>query len=52
MFRKAKAYGDLMDTDSHLRTEQSALKNEAITLLSSMNKTELEQAIRVLTALV
>lgn len=44
-------YGDLMDTDAHLRTEQSVLKNEAMTLLSAMSKPELERAVRVLAAL-
>ena len=44
-------YGDLMDTDAHLRTEQSALKNEAMTILSLMSKPELERAVRVLAAL-
>ena len=44
-------YGDLMDADTHLRTEQSALKNEALTLLSKMNNNELAQAVRVLAAL-
>lgn len=44
-------YGDLMDADAHLRTEQSALKNEALTLLSKMNNNELAQAVRVLAAL-
>lgn len=44
-------YGDLMDTDAHLRTEQSALKNEAATLLATMSKPELERAVRVLAAL-
>ena len=44
-------YGDLMDTDTHLRTERSALKNEAITLLSSMDGEDLSRAVRVLKAL-
>ncbi len=44
-------YGDLMDEDAHLRTEQSALKNEALTLLSSMDGENLFRAIRILKAL-
>lgn len=44
-------YGDLMDVDAHLRTEQSALKNEALTLLSSMDGENLFRAIRILKAL-
>ncbi len=44
-------YGDLMDTDTHLRTERFALKNEAITLLSSMDGEDLSRAVRVLKAL-
>lgn len=44
-------YGDLMDSDTHLRTEEAVLKNEAITILSDMTKNELERVLRVLTAL-
>ncbi|MBO4521420.1 MAG: helix-turn-helix transcriptional regulator [Alphaproteobacteria bacterium] len=44
-------YGDLMDTDAHLRTEQSALKNEAATLIATMNGESLSRAVRVLKAL-
>ena len=44
-------YGDLMDSDAHLRTERSALKNEALTLLSKMNNEDLARAVRVLEAL-
>lgn len=44
-------YGDLMDSDAHLRTERSALKNEALTLLSKMNNEDIARAVRVLEAL-
>lgn len=44
-------YGDLMDTDTHLRTEKSALKNEAITLLSAMDGENLSRAVRILKVL-